>query len=133
MIRLVKERLHIPVIGNGDITCPQDAERMLQETGCDMVMIGRACRGNPWIFAQVKAYLEEGIILPTPEWQERRAMILRHARDLCEYKGEKIAIPEMRKHIAWYTAGIPHSAKLRGSMNEINTMEDLLALLPECL
>ena len=131
VIRLVKERLHIPVIGNGDITCPQDAERMLRETGCDMVMIGRACRGNPWIFAQVKAYLEEGVLLPTPGWQERRAMILRHARDLCEYKGEKIAIPEMRKHIAWYTAGIPHSAKLRGSMNEINTMEDLLALLPE--
>lgn len=125
IIAEVKKAVNIPVIGNGDVTDGESAERMLEETGCDGVMIGRAARGNPWIFREVTAYLENGRKEPRPEAEEVKDVILRHAELQTRYKGEYIGIREMRKHIAWYTAGYPHSAKFRGRINEIEGMEEL--------
>ncbi len=129
IIKQVKEAVKVPVIGNGDIFTPMDAKRMLEETGCDGVMIARGARGNPWIFNQTKEYLETGIVLPKPSFDEVIEMIKRHAAILIKVKGEYIAIREMRKHIAWYTTGYKGSAKLRGQTNEIETMEQLLVLM----
>ncbi len=125
IITEVKKAVNIPVIGNGDVTDGESAKRMLEETGCDGVMIGRAARGNPWIFREVTAYLENGRKEPRPEAEEVKDVILRHAELQTRYKGEYIGIREMRKHIAWYTAGYPHSAKFRGRINEIEGMEEL--------
>ena len=125
IIAEVKKAVNIPVIGNGDVTDGESAKRMLEETGCDGVMIGRAARGNPWIFREVTAYLENGRKEPRPEAEEVKDVILRHAELQTRYKGEYIGIMEMRKHIAWYTAGYPHSAKFRGRINEIEGMEEL--------
>ena len=131
IIRQVKEAVSIPVIGNGDVDSPQSAGKMLEETGCDAVMIGRAARGNPWLFRQICAYLETGVLLPKPEKEEVKAMMLRHARMQIEYKGDYTGMREMRKHISWYTAGYPNSAKLRGAVNAVETYEQLETLLNE--
>lgn len=131
IIRQVKEAVKIPVIGNGDVTSPEKAKQMLEETGCDGVMIGRAAQGNPWLFAQIKTYLESGTILEKPSVQEVRQMMLRHARMQIAYKGEYIGVREMRKHISWYTSGYPNSAKLRGAINAVETYEELEQLLME--
>ncbi len=131
IIRKVKEAVSVPVIGSGDVFTPQDAARMIEETGCDGIMLARGTRGNPWIFEQIKAYLNHGILLPRPDFSEVGAMILRHAASLSEYKGEAICIREMRKHVAWYTTGYPGSAKLRSRVNEIWTMEDLKRLVED--
>ena len=125
IIRQVKEAVHIPVIGNGDITDAVSAKRMLEETGCDGIMVGRASRGNPWIFREINSYLDTGIIPERPTKQEVCDTILRHARLQLEYKGEYTAVREMRKHVAWYTTGYPHSAKLRQLVNEIETIAEL--------
>ena len=125
IIRQVKERVSIPVIGNGDIFCVEDAIKMIQTTGCDGIMVGRGARGNPWIFKRISHYMETGEILKKPSLEESIEMILRHARLLIEYKGEFTGIREMRKHFGWYTAGYPHSAALRG---EANLIESYFAL-----
>ena len=129
IIRQVKEAVSIPVIGNGDVTGPESAKKMIEETGVDGIMIGRAARGNPWIFGQIKEYLETGVVPKKPDLSEVREMMLRHARMQLECKGEYTGIREMRKHVAWYTAGYPNSAKLRGKINEVETYEELVDLL----
>ena len=125
----VKEAVSIPVIGNGDVDSPQKAKQLLEETGCDGIMVGRAAEGNPWIFREISHYLDTGELLPHPALEEVKEMILRHARLQLEYKGEYTGMREMRKHVAWYTAGFPHSARLRGAVNEIESMEQLMVLL----
>ena len=129
IIRQVKEAVKIPVIGNGDIFHAQDAARMMQETGCDGVMVARGAKGNPWIFREIRQYLETGEIPPRPSTEEIREMILRHGRMLSEYKGENVAMREMRSHMAWYTKGMKHSASLRCEINQVETLEGLAALL----
>ncbi len=129
IIRRVKEAVSIPVIGNGDVNSPESARQMLEETGCDGVMIGRAARGNPWIFRRILTFMETGEDPGKPDRKQVAEMILRHAQMLLAYKGEYTGMREMRKHIAWYTAGFPHSAKLRAKTNEISTMEELRELL----
>ena len=131
IIRQVKEAVRIPVIGNGDIFTAEDAVRMLEETGCDGVMAGRGARGNPWLFREIKALLTEGEVLPRPDRQEVYETMLRHGRMLTELKGEYIGVREMRKHVAWYTAGFPGSAVLRGRVNEAQTFDELKNLLEE--
>lgn len=131
IIRQVKETVRIPVIGNGDIDSAKKAKQMLEETGCDAVMVGRAVRGNPWLFREIRSYLEDGTLPERPSKDEVRAMMLRHARMQIEYKGEYIGIREMRKHISWYTAGYPGSAKLRGEINLVDSYEELERLLEE--
>ena len=129
IIRQVKEAVSIPVFGNGDVTSPESAKKLMEETGCDGIMIGRAARGNPWIFKRVVQYLESGEILPKPSYNDIREMILRHAALQVEYKGEYTAMREMRKHVAWYTTGLPHSARMREKVNEVTTMVELETML----
>lgn len=128
-IRKIKEAVRIPVIGNGDVDSPEKAEALLKETGCDAVMIGRAVRGNPWIFRELNHYFLTGEKLPRPSAEEIREMILRHARMQIEIKGEFTGIREMRKHVAWYTAGMRHSAGLRRESNLIADYQALEKLL----
>lgn len=125
IIREVKDKLSIPVIGNGDVTSGETAVRLQKETGCDAVMVGRALRGNPWLIADIKHYIEYGEHLQAPTRSEIRDKILEHGRLLIECKGEYIGIREMRKHTAWYTAGLPNSSHFRGSINEMETYEEL--------
>lgn len=125
VIRQVKEAVSVPVIGNGDADSPQAAKRMLEETGCDGIMIARAAQGNPWIFGQIKAYLDTGTMIEKPSFDEVLTMIRRHASMLTDYKGEETAVRELRKHVAWYTEGFPYSAKLRGEINSCMSIGDV--------
>lgn len=131
IIAKVKDKLSIPVIGNGDIKDGASAEAILRQTGCDGIMVGRAARGNPWIFRQIAAYLQDGTVLPAPEKEEIRATILRHAKMQLEYKGEYTGIREMRKHVSWYTAGMPDSARLRRTVNMVESFAALEELVRE--
>ena len=126
IIARVKDAVKIPVIGNGDVDSGEKAKRLLDETGCDGVMIGRAAQGNPWIFREVKEYLEKGVILLKPTNQEKKELILRHAALQLEYKGEYTGVREMRKHLSWYTVGMPHSNHFRQMINTMETMEELM-------
>lgn len=131
IIRQVKEAVHIPVIGNGDIFMPEDAVAMQRQTGCDGLMIARGAQGNPWIFSRINHYLETGELLEKPPVEEMTQMILRHARMQIEFKGELAGMREMRKHAAWYTGGYQHASKLRSRINEVATYEELEELLQE--
>lgn len=126
IISKVKEAVSIPVIGNGDVDSPQAAKELLEQTGCDGVMIGRAAQGNPWIFRDVVSYLENGTIPAAPTNAEKRDLILRHAALQLEYKGEYTGVREMRKHLSWYTVGMPNSARFRQAINTMESMDELV-------
>nr|WP_295970473.1 tRNA dihydrouridine synthase DusB [uncultured Bacillus sp.] len=129
IIREVKQAVEIPIIGNGDVQTPQDAKRMLEETGCDGVMIGRAALGNPWMIYRTVKYLETGELMEEPSVREKIDVCLLHLDRLIELKSEHIAVREMRKHAAWYLKGIRGNAKARNAINDCNTREDLIQLL----
>ena len=129
IIRQVKEAVKIPVIGNGDIFTPEDAKRMLDETGCDGLMIARGAKGNPWIFSRTLHYLETGELLGPPDKEELKETILRHAQLQIQFKGEYLGLCEMRKHLSWYTVGLPHSSSLRNYVNQTETWEDFYNLI----
>jgi nifR3 family TIM-barrel protein len=129
IIKEVKETIKIPVIGSGDVFSPEDALRMQQETGVDGIMIARGARGNPWIFSRTAEYLKTGRLLPKPDIEEVKKMIMRHAEMEVEFKGEYTGIREMRKHVAWYTVGMPGSSALRRAVNEVESLDGLRELL----
>ena len=126
IIAKVKAAVSIPVLGNGDVDSALKAEAMFKETGCDGILIGRAAQGNPWIFREVTEYLKTGIIIAPPTNEEKKQTILRHAALQLEYKGEYTGVREMRKHLSWYTVGMPNSAKFRQTINTMETMEQLV-------
>ena len=125
-IAAVKDRVNIPVIGNGDVTDGESAKMMFEQTGCDGIAIGRAAQGNPFIFREVLHFLETGEKLGRPSNEEIYKVVEEHARMMLEYKGEYTGVREMRKHLSWYSAGMPGSAAMRGRINEMLTMEDII-------
>jgi nifR3 family TIM-barrel protein len=129
IIREVKQSIGIPLIGNGDVQTPQDAKRMLEETGCDGVMIGRAALGNPWMIYRTVKYLETGELMGEPSVREKMDVCTLHLDRLIALKGEYVAIREMRKHVAWYLKGIKGNAKVRNAVNECNTRADIVTIL----
>ncbi len=126
IIRQVKERVKIPVIGNGDIVDGASARAMLAQTGCDGLMIGRGAQGNPWIFREILSYIETGELRVPASIEEKAAVVKRHLDLQLQYKGEYIGIREMRKHLAWYSAGMPGSAQFRNEVNLMETREEML-------
>ena len=133
IIRQVKEAVSIPVIGNGDVVSGESAIAIQKETGCDGVMIGRGAQGNPWIFSELLEYEQTGKMPQRPSVEAIRKMMLRHAQLQMQYKGEYLGIREMRKHVSWYTSGLPNSAKLRDEINRVDNYEELEKLLEERL
>ena len=126
IIAQVKQAVKIPVIGNGDVVDAASALRLFEQTGCDGIMVGRGAQGNPWIFREILAALEDREIPARPNRRGLYEMIVRHAQLSCTYKGEYITVREMRKHLAWYTTGLPHAAALRRQINSMETMEELM-------
>lgn len=133
IIGQVKKAVDIPVIGNGDIVSPQSAKRMLEETGCDAVMIGRGAQGNPWIFRRVIEYLQTGRLLPEPTYEQRVEAIMEHMDMVTRFKGESTGVKEMRKHAAWYLKGLPGSTKVKTEVFKLTTCEAVRAVLEEYL
>lgn len=131
VIRQVKESVAIPVFGNGDVFSAEDALRMKDECGVDGIAIARGAEGNPWIFREVRAALDGKEVPARPTGEEIRDMALLHAKGLVEEKGEYTGVREMRKHLAWYTAGIKGSAAFRGKMNYIETYEEMVRMINE--
>lgn len=129
IIQRVKEVLRIPVIGNGDIFSPEDAARMLTETACDAVMLGRGTLGNPWLIRRTAHYLRTGELLPPPEVAERVAVALRHLEMVVEKKGELTGVREMRKHLSWYTKGLRGAARIREQLMSAKTINEVMAAL----
>lgn len=130
-IRLVKESVSIPVIANGDATDPLSAKELLDTTGCEAVSIGRGAQGNPWIFNRVRTYLETGHMLPEPSDSEKMAMLRRHFQLLINYKGERIAVREIRTHAGWYIKGMVDSAKWRNILNRTENQAQFLSSLDD--
>lgn len=133
IIRKVKEAVSIPVIGNGDVVSGESAIALQKETGCDGVMIGRGAQGNPWIFSELLEYEKTGKMPERPSMEEIRKMMLRHAQLQMQYKGEYLGIREMRKHVSWYTTGLPNSAKMRDEINRVESYAELEVLLEKRL
>jgi nifR3 family TIM-barrel protein len=129
IIREVKQSVGIPIIGNGDVQTPQDAKRMLEETGCDGVMIGRAALGNPWMIYRTVKYLETGELMGEPSAREKIDVCILHLDRLIQLKDEYIAVREMRKHASWYLKGIRGNVRVRNAVNKCNTREELVTLL----
>jgi tRNA-dihydrouridine synthase B len=129
IIRQVREAVSIPVIGNGDVTTPEDAVQMMEETGCHGVMIGRGALGNPWIFQQITYYMEHGEHMQEPDAEERIRVALRHLNLLVADKGEYLGVREMRKHAGWYLKGLRGSAQMRESINREETLAGMKQLL----
>ncbi|MCL4351489.1 MAG: tRNA dihydrouridine synthase DusB [Firmicutes bacterium] len=132
-VKRVKERVSIPVVGNGDVETPQDALRMLEQTGADGVMIGRASFGDPWVFQRISYFLQTGQPLPAPSAEQRAGMALWHVQRMVEIKGESTGIAEMRKQLAWYLKGTPGSAAYRAQCTKITTEQDARTLVAEWL
>ena len=128
-IKLVKESVKIPVIGNGDIKCVDDAIEMFETTKCDAIMIGRGALGNPWLFRQINHYLETGIRLEDPSVSDKLDLCIKHAFELCKIKEEKIAIKEMRTHACYYVKGMPKSTILKNEINKVETFNDFKKLI----
>ena len=131
IIKAVKQAVNVPVIGNGDIKNGPDAKRMYDETGCDLVSLARSSYGRPWVFRQIKEYLEKGIVLPEPDAQERIDVMLRHVSLIISLKGEPQGIREARKNVAWYIKGLPGAAALRAQSGNLNSYNDLLKMADE--
>ena len=133
IIKQVKDAVKIPVIGNGDVIDGPSAARLMEETGCDMVMIGRGALGRPWVFSQINAYLEHEVLLPEPTVTEKMLVMLKHIEKLCEYKGERVGIREARKHAAWYTKGLHGAANYRARIGLISSVEELRQIALELI
>ncbi|MCG3400554.1 tRNA dihydrouridine synthase DusB [Staphylococcus massiliensis] len=129
IIRRVKEAVNIPVIGNGDVTSPELAEKMLEETGVDAVMIGREALGNPWMIYRTVHYLETGELIDEPQVDEKVEIALLHLRRLVELKGEKVGVMEMRKHASWYLKGVRGNGKARKALNQAETEQEMIDIL----
>lgn len=126
IIAAVKDAVKIPVIGNGDVVDAVSAKKLVEQTGCDGIMVGRAAQGNPWIFHEITAYLETGTIPPRPTMEQVKETVIRHAKLQLEFKGEYTGVREMRKHLSWYTTGYPNSARFRQMINTMESMDELL-------
>ncbi len=134
IIRQVKEAVGVPVIGNGDVFSAQDAARMLEETRCDLVMVGRGALGNPWIFSQINAYTQNSCtLLPPPALSARMLVMLEHIRALCDCKGEYIGMREARKHVGWYVKGLRGAAEFRRRGGYLETYAQLVALVRDIM
>lgn len=123
IIRQVKQAVSIPVFGNGDVRDGESCKKMYEETGCDLVMLARGSYGKPWVFREIRHFLETGEKLPEPDIKERMEIMLRHCSYLCKYKGEVRGMKEARKNVAWYVKGLPNSAKLRAECGELSAYE----------